>query len=115
MTLLQAQFTFAKNIAKLITYAYDIDLNITIGEVLRTKEQQQIYFNTGKSKTLDSYHLIKLACDLNLFKGTALLSSKDSYNTLGLYWKSLHENNNWGGDWGFDANHFEMRLTPRTK
>ena len=33
----------------------------------------------------------------------------EKYKKLGEYWKSLDVDNVWGGDWGWDANHFEKK------
>ena len=77
MSLRQKQSVFAKNISLLIIYAYQIGYEITKGEAYRTYDQQLLYFegyklvkvgntlklakNSRKSKTMNSYHLKKLA------------------------------------------------------
>lgn len=107
------------NFGKLIIFAYQNGYEMTAGELLRTEEMQKIYFNTGRSKTTNSRHLVKLAADINLFKNGQLLSKPIDYKPLGDYWESLHPDNVWGGDWDRDDNlaeetfkdpyHFEMR------
>jgi len=77
--------------------------------LLRTKEQQEIYFNEGKSKTMNSKHLSRLAIDLNLFVYGVYQTDKEAYKPLAEYWKTLHPDNRAGYDWGWDANHFEMK------
>lgn len=125
MTLREKQSIFLKNAAKLILFAYDNGYELTGGELLRTKDQQYLYFEgfkldkigsnlklfktAPKSKTMNSRHLEKLAIDLNLFKDGVYKSDLESHRKLGEYWKSLHPDNVWGGDWGFDGNHYEMR------
>ncbi len=98
---------------------------MTVGEFLRTNSQQALYFlgykisvldgklnvtkSKKRSKTLDGSHLKKLAADLNLFIDGKYRTDRESYKPLADYWKSLNENNVAGYDWGFDANHFEMK------
>jgi len=67
MKLSEKQGVFILNVSKLIQFANDRGWWLTGGELLRTKEQQEIYFNEGKSKTMNSKHLSRLAIDLNLF------------------------------------------------
>lgn len=108
MTLSEKQRLFAKNVGKLIGFAYANGMELTFGEAFRTPEQQKLYFKQGKSKTLNSKHLIKLAVDFNLFIGGKYMADSKDYKRLGTYWKSLDAKNVWGGDWGgFDGNHFE--------
>jgi hypothetical protein len=109
MTLREKQSIFLINVAKLIIWANENGYELTGGELLRTPEQQEIYFKAGKSKTKNSRHLLKLAIDLNLFVDGEYVSDKKSFQPLGNYWKGLDRDNVWGGDWTFnDSNHFEM-------
>lgn len=109
MTLREKQSLFLFNAAKLIQWAFDNGFELTAGELLRTPEQQEIYLKTGRSKTSNSRHLQKLAIDLNLFIDGKYKTDKESYAPLAEYWKSLHPDNVAGYDWGWDANHFEMK------
>jgi hypothetical protein len=125
MTLREKQSIFAKNVAKLILHAYEKGYEITLGEAQRTNEQQLLYYfgftlvaedgtiklrrYKKRSKTLNSRHLLRLAIDLYLFKNGKFLKDKESYKFLADYWKSLHPDNVAGYDWGWDANHFEMK------
>jgi len=68
MTLSQKQRLFTKNIGLLIEFAYEMGFELTFGEFDRTIEQQKIYFDSGRSKTMNSRHLIRLAGDFNIFK-----------------------------------------------
>lgn len=120
----EKQFIFIQNVAKLITWAFEKGYQLTIGEALRTQDQQLLYFEgltpvkTGghvilaktnrKTQTLASKHLDKLAIDLNLFINGVYRTDKESYKELAEYWKSLHHENVSGYDWGWDANHFQM-------
>lgn len=126
MTLSDRQKIFTLNIAKLIEFAYENKFELTFGEVYRTIEQQKIYFDSGRSKTMNSKHLQRLAVDFNIFyNGTLLFQYQDKYigeyenaKVLGDYWMSLHESNVWGADWDrnpatidkfHDPYHFEMQ------
>ena len=114
MSLVTEQHVFLQDFANLILFAIDSGYQVTAGELLRTQEQQAIYLKQKKSKTMDSLHLKKLAGDLSFFKkGIWLNGQKDAIEQirpLGEYWKSLSPNNVWGGDWGWDVDHFERRI-----
>jgi len=119
MTLREKQSVFAKNIAKLIDFAYTQGYELTFGEAFRTEAQQMIYVNTGRSKTMSSRHMVRLAVDFNLFRSGALLNRPIDYKPLGDFWEGLSTENRWGGDWDGDDDlsdekfkdpyHFEMR------
>ncbi len=109
MTLSQSQRIFSLNLAKLILWIYEQGMECTLGEVLRTTEQQAIYLKNGKSKTMNSGHLKKLAADINLFVDGTYATGKESYRKMSEYWKSLHPKNISGYDWGWDAQHLEMK------
>ena len=124
MTLREKQSIFAKNIAKLILFAFENGFEITLGEAYRTTGQQLLYFEgytlkkigsslklcktTPKSKTLKSKHIDKLAVDINLFRDGVYLTDKDSFRQLAEYWTKLHPRNISGYNWGWDYNHFQM-------
>lgn len=118
MSLSKQQRIFALNVAKLIAKAYDMGLELTFGEAFRTNEQQLIYVQSGKSKTMNSNHLRRLAVDFNFFKNGNLTYDWNDIKPLGDFWESLHTSNRWGGDWnkndikdGFiDTPHFEMNI-----
>lgn len=98
MTLGEHQETFSKHVAMLINEAIRQGFGVRIGEVLRTVEQQKIYFNTGASRTMNSQHLKKLAIDLNLIVAGRLASKGEIY-ILGKWWEGLDPLNRWGGSW----------------
>lgn len=124
MSLRNKQSIFTLNFAKLIIFAYENGYEITLGEALRTKDQQYLYFEgfslkkmdsllklfktRRRSKTMNSKHLKKLAVDINLFKDGKLLSKKEDFKLLAEYWKSLHPKNTCGYYWGWDLGHFQM-------
>lgn len=113
MTLRETQWKFLKDVALLIAYICREGYSATGGELQRTPEQQQIYVNTGRSKTLKSSHIQKLAIDLFIFSPDGKwLTDKKDLQKFGDYWESLDSNYEWGGNWeGFsDTPHFERRI-----
>lgn len=128
MTLSQKQRIFTFNIGKLIAYAYTIGFEFSFGEAHRPPALQEIYFKTGRSKTMKGRHPDRLAVDFNIFFQGVLLFQKqgtafyvkdlETMRPLGEYWEGLHPDNVWGGDWNrnnvfdesfHDPYHFEMK------
>lgn len=110
MGLVAEQDIFMGHLALLVTEARRLGFQVTGGELWRSPEQQKIYFDTGRSKTLTaSRHLSRLAIDLNFFKDGKLLGTKASMQSLGDFWESLDSRNKWGGNWKtlVDCPHFE--------
>ena len=109
MSMVQEQAAFLLDVAKLIQYATSLGLVVTGGELYRTAEQQQIYVKTGRSRTLKSKHLERLAIDLNFFK-----DGKRTYEVpeVGKFWESLSSKNSAGMFWKSfkDGPHFERRV-----
>lgn len=97
MTLRQHQSAFIKDLAKLINFAFENGFELTAGELFRSPEQQSIYVKTGRSKTMNSLHLQRLAVDFNIFKNGKIVGKKES-EPLGAYWESLDTLNSWGGN-----------------
>ena len=103
MTLREKQSLFASKVPDLIAYAYTMGYEITFGDAFAT---------TGHKK--NSFHYKKLAIDLNLFKDGEYLEETDDHGFLGEYWKSLHPECTWGGDFlnkkgrGRDGNHYSL-------
>lgn len=111
MTLQQKQSVFAQNMALLIIHVDAIGLTCTIGEVLRTPEQAEIYAKEEKG-IKNSLHCKKLALDLFLFSSDGkYLTDFNQYEPLGKYWESLNPKNRWGGRFKklVDSGHFEMQ------
>lgn len=125
LSLREKQSLFALNIAKLIFWAYERGYEITLGEALRTEDQQMLYFEgysimkigsdvklrkvNPASKTMKSDHLLKLALDINLFVDGKYTTDGEAFKPLHNYWKSLHPDNYSGYEWGWDYNHYGMK------
>lgn len=112
MSMVQEQAAFLLDVAKLIQYATSLGLVVTGGELYRTAEQQQIYVQTGRSKTMKSKHLERLAIDLNFFKDGKLTYSAPEVLEVGKYWESLNSKNSAGMFWKSfkDAPHFQRQV-----
>lgn len=134
-TLGEKQRIFTALVGKLIAYAYDNGYELTFGETHRTDEQAELNAmgpilrqraadlistqypllaskmrNNGKYFGIrGSLHEKRLAVDFNLFRNGYYLTDTDSYEPLGTYWKSLHPDARWGGDFmSPDGNHFSF-------
>ena len=107
------QYLFLQDVCKLIGYCKVHEIKVTIGEAYRTLYQQKEYVRTGKSKTITSMHLQRLAIDLNFFIDGKYTKKKKDIENIGSYWEGLSPFNVWGGRWGWDANHFQRSLTKR--
>lgn len=106
MSLGEEQQLFTRDLVKLLSKAFELGYEVRMGEVLRPVEMQELYVKTGRSKTMNSQHLKKLAADLHFFKG----NQGPLYpQELGDYWESLSKVNRWGGNWKSfkDQPHFE--------
>lgn len=108
MGLSDKQWIFLQDVAKLIIKAIELDIKLTAGEVYRTMYQQRKYIKDGKSKTLKSKHLSRLAIDLNFFVDGKLTYDIDKVRKLGEFWESLRPTNQAGMFWKFkDFPHFQ--------
>jgi hypothetical protein len=116
LSLVSDQAVFLSQAALLIRHAPEVGLAVTAGELYRTPEQQRLYYESGRSRTMNSQHMKRLALDLNFFQlktdGTLrLVSDSAAVRHLGAFWESLDPKNSWGGNWKSfpDLPHFERR------
>lgn len=107
-SLLKAQCLFNHNLVKLLQYIEKIGYEFKITEMLRTKEQAEIYAKNGKGIS-DSLHCLNLAADIYLVEGGDIVWDSELYKQIGDYWETLHPKNRWGGKFKrVDAVHFEQ-------
>ena len=99
MSMVQEQATFLLDVCALVAYATEQGFVVTGGELTRPIEMQQLYVKTGRSKTMDSQHLKRLAIDLNFFKDGKLVQSREELKPLGDWWEARSAKNRWGGNW----------------
>ncbi len=98
MSLVAQQAEFLLDVSRLIQYAVSQGWVVTGGELFRTAEQQELYVKTGRSKTMNSLHLKRLAIDLNFFKDGKLVYDKQQLAPIGAHWERLNPLNSWGGN-----------------
>lgn len=98
MSMVAEQAAFLLDVCRLVQHATGLGFTLTAGELFRTPEQQEIYVKTGRSTTMNSLHLSRLAVDFNIFKDGKLVGDKVVLAPLGVFWESLHPLNSWGGN-----------------
>lgn len=115
MNLNAEQNAFLGDVARLIEFIRNTDNGMLIsgGELYRTAEQEQIYVDSGRSNTMNSNHLRRLAIDLNFIQNGQIVSDKATLQKYGDYWKSLNPINRWGGEFStiYDPGHFERNVS----
>ena len=88
------------------------DFGITEG--LRTIEKQKEYVRTGKSQTMNSYHLKGKAVDIVVYKDGKVSWKLDYYKEIADLVKKIAKHDGlkitWGGDWKtlIDGPHFQL-------
>ena len=107
MSLGNDQAEFLLDFCLLVRYASRL-CRVTAGELDRTVDQQRIYVETGRSKTMNSLHLDRMAGDLNFFIDGVYVNSLgdkglEIIKPIGMFWESLDSKNVWGGN--FDRDH----------
>lgn len=108
MALSDEQWAFLQDVADLIRFAHIAGFKLTGGHLWREADEQARLVADGKSQTMQSRHLQRLAIDFNVFKDGKLTYDKAAVQPLGDYWEGLNEKNHWGGNWKFlDVPHFE--------
>lgn len=107
-SLSRRQRDFSLMVARLIDFIYSNGMECTGGELWRTPYQQAKYFLDGKSKTLHSKHLQRLAIDLNLFINNRYITDPEKYRPLGEYWESI--GGRWGGRFGVDKKDYDKKI-----
>ena len=129
MSLVKEQWEFMKDVRKLLEYIEQQGWIVTGGELWRPPFTQEYYVKIGRSKTMNSMHLKRLAIDLNFFKpiteeeakeiksGVVKVDGKyyvltwkvEDIEPFGRYWESLNPKNRWGGHFKTfkDVPHFE--------
>ena len=131
-TLREKQSRFAKELPRLLDYAYSLGWEVTLGECYRSDEQSEINAlgasgrealcklierafpllarkirnNTGNGIRA-SLHTKRLAIDLQIFVGGIWAQHAGPYKKLGEFWESLGPDYRWGGRFG-DTPHYSI-------
>lgn len=118
MSLGKEQEIFTRHAVMLVNQAWELGYQVRLGEVQRPIEMQEIYVRMGRSKTMDSQHIKKLAIDLILLRNDVICTAEE-IKPLGDWWEALDVVNRWGGSWRglvqsgkskfVDAPHFERQ------
>jgi len=114
MTLREKQSKFARLVPLLITQAFEMGYEVTLGEGWRSPEEAKRL--AGLKKGIKrSLHCDRLAIDLNLFKDGKWLKTTENHHTLGVWWE-LQSGPDftccWGGRFG-DGNHYSLSYDGR--
>jgi len=108
MSLTNSQWEFTHKLPLLFAKAWELGFEFTLGDAYR---DPRVFGEIGVRKgygTRDSFHKIRCAIDLNLFKDGEYLITTEAHNELGAYWESI------GGTWGGnfkrrDGNHYSWK------
>jgi len=105
------QQLFTVEIANLILYAKSKGYGLTVGDAYRAPEVHGEYGIKKSYSAAFSVHKKRLAMDFNLFVNGEWIANGDhqAWKDLGAYWKTVHPEARWGGDWN-DANHFSFQF-----
>ena len=93
------QECFSRSLAKLLMKAESLGYGVRLRELMRSKEQAELYALQGKG-VKNSVHRHSLAIDLYLTVDGELKWDGDCYGILATYWESLSEpelEHCWGG------------------
>jgi hypothetical protein len=83
-------------------------LEVKIQELNRDIETQRKYVAEGKSKTLNSLHLDRLAADIVIFRDGTAQFGGESYRPFGVYWESI--GGVWGGRFGVSPSDYGTKV-----
>lgn len=106
MTLLEAQFLFAKLLPRLLDRAVELGYGITMGEVWRSTATARVMAEQHRG-IAHSLHTDRLAVDINLFHGAEYITDSETHRVLGEWWEQLHPACRWGGRFR-DGNHYSV-------
>jgi len=110
MSLVDEQAAFLLDFCRLVHYCtVTLKWRVTSGELMRPVEMQKIYVQNGRSKTMNSNHLKRLAGDLNFFIDGKYICTYEDIKPAGDFWEALSSKNRWGGNFNNfkDVPHFE--------
>jgi hypothetical protein len=103
------QVEFARLVPRLIDKAFELGLEVTLGDVFR---DPRVFGPIGQKRGYGhprSAHKQKMAIDLNLFRDGAYLDSTEAHRELGEWWEKQHPLARWGGRFE-DGNHYSFEV-----
>lgn len=104
-TLLQKQRRFARMLPRLIDKAHELGYEVTLGDAYR---DPRVFGPLGERRGYGesrSAHKLRLAVDLNLFRGGSYQNSSEAHRPLGEWWEQ--QGGTWGGRFS-DGNHYSL-------
>ena len=107
MTLGEKQQLFMRLLPRLIDKAHELGFDVRGGDLFR---DPRLHGAVGVKKgygASKSCHKLKLAIDLNLFRGGKFLDSTEDHRQLGEWWEKQHSLCRWGGRFQ-DGNHYSL-------
>jgi hypothetical protein len=107
MSLGSEQREFTLLVATLIAWAYENGYELTLGDAYR---DPRLHGEVGEKKGYghpSSFHKVRKAIDLNLFKDGVYLTTTEAHSPLGELWESLDPRCTWGGRFN-DGNHYSF-------
>jgi hypothetical protein len=103
------QVKFTRLVARLIDKAFEMGYEVTLGDAYR---DPRLHGQMGEKKgygASKSYHKIRLAIDLNLFKNGVWLKNTEDHRELGEWWEAQDHECTWGGNFRIaDGNHYSF-------
>lgn len=119
LTLAEKQRLLAKLLPRLLDKLHELGYEATLGDGFRDPRTHGHFGESMKCPTCDavlgygatnSCHKLRLAVDLNLFRGRTYLTRTEDHRELGEFWESLHPLCRWGGHFKApDGNHYGIR------
>lgn len=107
MTLGEKQRLFAKLVPRLIDKAHELGFEVSLGDAFR---DSRVFGKLGEKKGYGnsfSCHKVRLAIDLNLYKGGVFCEKSEQHQPLGEWWEKQHSLACWGGRFQ-DGNHYSL-------
>lgn len=106
-TLGQMQRKFSRMVPRLIDKAHELGFEVTIGDAYR---DPRVFGKMGERQGYgesNSCHKLRLAIDLNLFKGGVYCDKTTDHQPLGEWWEA--QGGAWGGRFN-DGNHYSLQF-----
>ena len=111
MTLGQKQRAFARCVGLLLAQCYRLGYEATLGDAYRDPRLHGCWGDRAGYGSPVSLHKLRLAIDLNLFKGGRYMRATEAHRELGEYWERLGQREGlplrWGGRFN-DGNHYSL-------
>lgn len=102
----EEQSNFARAVARLIDKAFEMGYEVTLGDAFRDPRLHGEFGTKSGYGAASSFHKMRLAIDLNLFKDGQFLRSTEDHRPLGEWWMAEFPGKAcWGGKFN-DGNHY---------